>query len=283
MPIKSEILLTTRISDLDALRHVNNRIYAQFCAEGRYQLLKEHGYPLESLLAQGIYPRPTVAFVRFSLQQMAGTTLTVKTDAFPLENGIILWDHQILQPDGAAACQVQVRSVTVDRRGNPVDLLPHSNEAPEKVLIEEVPAFSGSCQRVTSPYSAIYTDMDAFGQLPFSAHWRMFEEGRHMFGQQLGLTLARLMQLDTHIFWVSGTYQVYKPVQAGQMVKISTWLERVVRIRAYFRQEIRSAEGDELLGASREEHLVVSLSKARARTLPPEMLAVLQDYIEYSE
>jgi acyl-CoA thioesterase FadM len=34
--------MTTRISDLDSLRHVNNRIYEQFCSEGRSRQLEEH-------------------------------------------------------------------------------------------------------------------------------------------------------------------------------------------------------------------------------------------------
>jgi acyl-CoA thioesterase FadM len=123
--------------------------------------------------------------------------------------------------------------------------------------------------------------MDVFGKLPLAAYWRIFEEGRHMFGEQLGLTLQKLVQLDTHIFWIAGTYHAYRPIHAGQQVIIHTWLERVDRIRAYFRQEIRSAAAGDLLGASREQHLIVSLSASRPKTAPPDLAAILEPYIEF--
>jgi acyl-CoA thioesterase FadM len=283
MSLKSSISMTTRISDLDSLRHVNNRIYEQLCLEGRFHLLEEQGYSIEALLDRAIVLRPLASFVKFSLQQKSGSTLNIETEAFPLGNGIILWNHQILQPDGNIVCQLQAKSETLDRYHKPIELLPGTGIEPVQVLIEDVPDFSGNCSRISSSYSAIYTDMDAFGQLPFAAYWRIFEEGRHMFGEQLGLTLEKLVQLDTHIFWTAGTYQYYKPIKAGQQVRIFTWLERIVRIRAYIRQEIRTPDGADLLGASREEHLLVSLSKARAKALPSEMATMIQDYIEYQD
>jgi acyl-CoA thioesterase FadM len=283
MSLKNTVSLTTRISDLDSLRHVNNRVYEELCSEGRYRLLEEHGSPIEVLLDKVITLRPVASFVRFARQQKAGAKLDIHTEAFPLGDGHILWNHQITEPDGETACTVQARSATLDRRNRPVELLPLVDEIPEAIHIEDVPDFSGQCSRLSSDYSAIYTDMDAFGNLPLAAHWRAFEEGRHMFGDQVGLTLEELVQLDTHIFWVSGTYQCYKPINPGQQVKIYTWLERMVRIRAYIRQEIRSADGTERLGASREEHLIVSLSKVRPKAAPGKMMEMIQPYVEFKE
>lgn len=283
MPIKSSIQITTRTSDLDSLRHVNNRIYEQFCSEGRYRLLAEQGYPMEALIDRAITFRPVATFVRFSHQQRSGATLSIETEAFPLGQGFIFWNHAISQGDGSTVCQVQARTQTRKRSLEPVDLLPATGEDPAPALIEDVPSFSGRCLRVASPYSVIYTDMDAFGTIPIAAWWRMFEEGRHMFGAQLGLTLGRLVGLDTHIFWIAGTYQFDQVITAGEQVTIHTWLERVDGIRAHIRQEIRTADGAGLLGASREEHLIVSLSRARPKTMPPEMAAMLQDYLEYQD
>jgi acyl-CoA thioesterase FadM len=283
MPLKSSIQLTTRTSDLDSLRHVNNRIYEQLCSEGRFRLLEEQGYPLEALLEKSYYLRPVASFVRFSHQQKSGATLDIQTEAFPLGDGMILWDHHISQPDGTPVCDLQARSQTLDRRRQSVELLPETGEDPPEVLIEDVPDFSGNCSRISSSYSAIFTDMDAFGILPLAAYWRIFEEGRHMFGEQLDLTLERLIQFDTHIFWIAGTYQCYQPIKAGQPVSIYTWLERIDGIRAYFRQEIRTADGANLLGASREVHLIVSLTRSRPKTLPPEMMALMQPYLEYPD
>jgi acyl-CoA thioesterase FadM len=283
MPLQSSIKLTTRISDLDSLRHVNNRIYEQLCSEGRFRLLEEQGYPIESLLENALTLRPVASFVRFSHQQKSGVTLDIQTEAFPLGNGMILWDHHISQPDGTLVCYLQARSQTLDRRRQPVELLPGAGENPPEMLIEDVPGFTGSCERISSSYSAIYTDMDAFGSLPLAAYWRIFEEGRHMFGEQLDLTLERLIQFDTHIFWIAGTYQCYQPIKAGQQISIFTWLERIDRIRAYIRQEIRTADRADLLGASREEHLIVSLTRSRPKTLPPEMMALMQPFLEYPD
>lgn len=194
---------------------------------------------------------------------------------------MILWNHHIRQTDGKSVCQVQALSETLDYKHRPIELLPVTDEEPVQILIEELPDFSGNCGRVSSQYSVIYTDMDVFGKLPFAAYWRIFEEGRHMFGEQLGLTPERLYQLDTNIFWVAGTYRYYQPIQAGQQVQINTWLERIARVRAYFRQEIWTAGGAELLGASREVHLIVSLSKAHTKTIPADVERLVHPFLEF--
>lgn len=283
MSVKSSISVKTRTSDLDSLRHVNNRIYEQFCSEGRYQLLEEQGHSIEALLDKAIALRPVASFVKFSIQQKSGSTLNIQTEAFPLGNGLILWNHHISQPDGKAVCHLQAKTETLERRHKPIELLPVADENPVPALVEDVPNFSGNCSRISSSYSAIYTDMDPFGNLPLAAWWRIFEEGRHMSSERLGLSLENLVRLDTHFFWVAGTYQCYKPIKAGQRVSIHTWLERIVRIRAYVRQEIRTADEAELLGASREEHLIVSLKEARPKALPSEMAAMMQVYLEYPD
>jgi acyl-CoA thioesterase FadM len=283
MPVKSSISMTTRTSDLDSLRHVNNRIYEQFCSEGRYTLLAEQGYSIETLLEKTIALRPVASFVKFFLQQKSGSTLNIQTEAFPLGNGLILWDHHISQADGKTVCHLQAKTETLKHHHNPVELLPVADGNPPQALIENVPNFSGNCSRISTSYSAIYTDMDPFGNLPLAAWWRIFEEGRHMSSELLGLTLENLVRLDTHFFWVAGTYQCYKPIKAGQQVSIHTWLERIVRIRAYIRQEIRTSDEAELLGASREEHLIVSLEKARPKALPSEMATTMQTYLEYKD
>ena len=281
MALKNSITLTTRVSDLDFLRHVNNKVYEQLCAEGRYRLLEEQGYSIETLMGKGIALRPMASFVKFALQQKSGATLNVQTEAIPLGNGVILWNHQITQPDGKTVCQVQAKTETLESLRKPVELLPATDEPVPQILIEDIPDFSGKCSRITTSYSVIYTDMDTFGNLPIAAYWRIFEEGRHLFGGQLGLTLDKLVQFNTHLFWVAGTYQYYQPVRAGQPLMIHTWLERIVKIRAYIRQEIRSADGAKLLGASREEHLIVSLTEARPREIPPEMATIVNELIEF--
>lgn len=283
MSLMSSHTVTTRISDLDSLRHVNNRIYEQYCADSRYRLLEEHGYPLNILHEKTISLRPVASHVRFRAQQKSGSTLMIETVAYPMDDGIILWDHNILQTDGELVCHLQAKTKTIKQHQTPIELLPITQAKPDQVFIEEVSSFSGTCSRASNSYKSIYTDMDTFGSLPIAAWWRIYEEGRHMAGGQLGLTLERFIQFDTHIFWVAGTYHFYKVIKPGQNLTIHTWLERIVRIRAYIRQEIRSEDGAQLLGASREEHLIVSLKTSKAKAMPSELAERLEGYVEYQE
>ena len=283
MALTNSISMTTRISDLDSLRHVNNRVYEQFCSEGRYKLLEEQGYSIESLLNKGITLRPLASFVRFFLQQKSNTTLNIHTEAFPTGNGLIFWNHLISQPDGNTACQLQVKTEALDRHGNPIELLPTVGEQPALVFSEDIPDFSGNCERITNSCTALFTDMDYFGRLPFTAWWRIFEEGRFRSSERLGLTPENFVRFDTHFFWVAGNYQYYKPIKAGQKVTIHTWLERIVRIRAYIRQEVRTADDANLLGASREEHLIVSLKEARPKAMPAGIAEMMAAYLEFQD
>lgn len=43
---------------------------------------------------------------------------------------------------------------------------------------------------------------------------------------------------------------------------------------------IRAADGPKLLGASREEHLILSRKEGRPKNVPPELKEVVEDYIE---
>ena len=271
----------TRIADLDSQRHVSNRVYEQFCAEGRYRLLEQHGWSLETLLARGVTLRPAATYVKFHRQQRAGAALTVETTAYPAENGVVVWDHSIRQDDGELACQVQALTSVAGRDGSVVEILPVAGDRPDPYLIEGVPDFSGTCQRAENDFSPPYSDMDYFGDLPVAAWWRIFEEGRHMAGDQLGLTRARFLQFDTMLFWIAGTYRFYRTIRPGQKLVIYTWLERIVRIRAIIRQEIRSADDQTLVGASREEHLIVSLQHSRPKAMPAELGETLTDYMEF--
>ena len=149
MSAASSISMTTRTSDLDSHRHVNNKIYEQFCSEGRYRLLQEHAYSIETLLNRAVTLRPVASFVKFFLQQKSGATLNIQTEAYPSGDGIILWDHHVSQPDGQAVCHLQAKTETLDRQRKPIELLPATEGSPFQLLIKDVPSFSGKCARVS--------------------------------------------------------------------------------------------------------------------------------------
>ena len=280
MPATSSISMTTRTSDLDSYRHVNNRIYGSSVWRAATGCCKSRVIP-SNASQPGRHPAPGGFLCQVLSPAEIRRNPACRGRGFPVGR----WHHSLgssHQPTGGqAVCRLQAKTETLDCHRKPIELLPATEGSPVQLLIEDVPSFSGKWRLAASSYAIIYSDMDAFGKLPIAALWRIFEEGRHMFGEQLGLSTERLVHVDTLLFWVAGTYRYYQPLNPGQQVSVHTWLERIARIRVFIRQEIRTADGAELLGASREEHLVVSLSEARAKPLPSELATMLQAYVEY--
>ncbi|MCC6276132.1 MAG: hypothetical protein IT569_09760, partial [Leptospiraceae bacterium] len=78
---------TTRFSDLDTQRHVNNTIYENFAETGRILLLSEFGWPIDRLLDEEISFRPVKCFVSFTEQQPMGAEILSKTKLYPQSDG----------------------------------------------------------------------------------------------------------------------------------------------------------------------------------------------------
>lgn len=282
-PYSISITRQARLADLDPQRHVTSRTYEYLAYEARHTLLADHGYPMQRLLDERIDLRPRRCNVRFVNQQYPNAPMNVPAHAYPGEAGRIVWDHPLAQPDGKTICRIVHEIEAIDQRaGAPIDLLPERAVLPDAAeLLHDVPAFSGRCNRLSLPYQTLMSDRDIAGGYGPGALWRIFEDGRTLFGERIGLTFDLIQQMDTTLFFMAATFQFFQELAPGTPVQIHSWLERTDKIRAYMRQDVTDATGRILFMSAQEEHLIVSLSRARPRRAPPEFYAMFADYLEF--
>lgn len=271
-----EYTAVTRFADLDTQRHVTSRTYEQFALEGRYRLLAQWGYSMEKILAERIYPVPLAGFAKFHRQQFPGASLVVKTAAFA-SGKAIHWQHGIFTAQGELVAELELKTQLL-RGSEPI--LPEGLPALEKVpRYFELPRWSGHNRRLVGLYTMPYSDRDFAGRYNVAALWRVFEEGRWLFAEKTGLTYEKIVELDTTSFYMGSVYNCYGEIPAGTTVQIMTWIERVEKIRYYFRQDV--LHNGRLLMAMRDEQLIVSLSKSRPQRATPQFLELLGDFIEF--
>lgn len=287
MAYTHSIYSKTRVADLDTQRHVTSRTYEAMCYEGRHALLEARGYSFDSMLEKKQRLVPLACYVKFINQQMPGAELRVDTIAYAEGEGVILWQQQVFAADDKPVCEILVRT-RFDEDGAPLDILqsdPEDQEAHAALekLLPIIAPFSGDCRQVESTLTALYSERNIFGEYSNGALWRFFEDGRWFFSEKLGLTLDTFVRLDTTAFFMGAVFHYYKPLRAGQSVYVFTWMERIEKIRGYMRQDayVKNEIGElELVMSSREEQLIVQLSKARPRRAPQEYIDILGDYIE---
>jgi acyl-CoA thioesterase FadM len=148
-----------------------------------------------------------------------------------------------------------------------------------QVLYEDLKPWSGRNQRVVSQYQIPYADRDFAGKYNAAALWKIFEEGRWMFVEKIGLTYERIVELDTTSFYMGSIYNFFAEVPAGRTLEVVTWIERIDKIRYYFRQDV--LHNGKLLLTMRDEQLIVSLSKARPQRASAEFMKYIGKYVEF--
>lgn len=275
MPFQHSLILKTRVSDLDTQRHTTSRTYENFCLEGRHALLAEKGLPIRDMVEQRILISPTHQYVKFMYQQEAGAELRTETAAYPAEGGAILWDQRVKQLDGKEVCHIQTRTVSQGR----ANLLGSEKEDHDlDIYFHDLNPFSGSCEVIESDYTPLYCERDIFGTYGPAQMWKVFEEGRWLFCARVGLTLERFVEMDTTSFYMGGVFNFHRPMTEGKKLKIRTWIERLDKIRYYFRQD--AVDEDGVLMSLRDEQLIVSVSAARPRKPPHEFASLIRPYLE---
>lgn len=275
MPFENKLSLVTRVADLDTQRHTTSRTYESFCLEGRHALLRDKGFSIRELVDQRIVLFPTHQYVKFMYQQEAGARLNVETRAYPGEDGFILWDQRVKQEDGKDVCHIQTRTGTQGHQ----NLLGSAKEDHDiEIYFNDLQAFSGACKVVKSDYTTLFCERDIFGAYSPAQMWKVFEEGRWLFCARVGLTLERFVEMDTTSFYMGGVFNFHRPLPAGKKLKIKTWIERLEKIRYYFRQDVIDEHG--VLMSLRDEQLIVSVSGARPRKPPPEFAKLIRPYLE---
>ncbi|MEQ9367059.1 MAG: hotdog domain-containing protein [Leptospirales bacterium] len=283
-PFSHTIVSRARFADLDPQRHVTSRTYEAFAYEARHKLLEQHGYPLQRLLEKKIRFLPRAGYVRFVNQQYPEADMHVPAVAYPGENGRIVWDHALTQPDDAPICRIVHELETIDSTtGQTLDLLTERAEPEPEIeeFLRTIPTFGGGCKRQSLAYQSLMSDRAVTGDYAPGALWRIFEDGRTLFGERIGLTFELIQEMDTTLFFMGATFRFHRPIPPGTPLAIHSWLERTDKIRAYMRQDVTDSTGEVLYMSSQEEHLIVSLSRARPRRAPQRFYDMFGEYTEF--
>jgi acyl-CoA thioesterase FadM len=258
----ASLRLTTRLSDLDSQGTLSLRACDQLAAEARELVLAAQG--------SGFSTQPPGA----------GVELKSSVQVFPAAEGGVIWDHRLEAADGAEICRFLLRTQSLDRNGEPLDLFTDARDLADSALLAAPAPFQGGCKQVQSAQMALFTDRDALGDHPVESLWRIFDEGRWRFAARIGLTEEMIRRLDTDLPLVGGVYEFRRPPRPGRELQLLAWVERIDRVRVFLRQEVYDPADGQLMLSAREEHTIVSLSKGRPRTPPVEYLELLADYVE---
>lgn len=284
--MRDEYTAITRFADLDTQRHITSRTYESFALEGRYRLLEKLGLPFERIKNEQISLVTINGYCKFHRQQFPGAALKVETAAHLLPAAAdgqqcLHWDQKILDASGELVAHLQ-QSTRAEKGGVPFTIEGLAGEAGEpvgQVLYEDLKPWSGRNQRVVSQYQIPYADRDFAGKYNAAALWKIFEEGRWMFVEKIGLTYERIVELDTTSFYMGSIYNFFAEVPAGRTLEVVTWIERIDKIRYYFRQDV--LHNGKLLLTMRDEQLIVSLSKARPQRASAEFMKYIGKYVEF--
>ena len=149
MTATHELSITTRFSDLDPQRHINNSYYEIYTREARYLILEQHGYDYARLIAEELYLQPLATEVFFHRQQSANTSLKVITEYEQSQEGIFRWLQKIQNSEtGVVACEMEHRT-RFEKKNQPyalhppeIPLSPHPFEN-----LKPIAGFNGSCMR----------------------------------------------------------------------------------------------------------------------------------------
>ena len=284
--MRDEYTAITRFADLDTQRHVTSRTYESFAIEGRYRVLAKLGIPFEQIKNEQISLVTISGYCKFHRQQFPGAELKVETVAQLMpaaagEKQKIHWDQKIFDPAGELVSHLQQLTRTI-KNNEPYEIHEEGfgSESAEPVLYEDLKPWSGRNQRVVSQYQIPYADRDFAGKYNAAALWKIFEEGRWMFVEKIGLTYERIVELDTTSFYMGSIYNFFAEVPAGRTLEVVTWIERIDKIRYYFRQDV--LHNGKLLLTMRDEQLIVSLSKARPQRASVQFLQYIGKYVEFT-
>lgn len=268
----------TAYYDLDWNRHVNSRTYEKFAYASRMQILNDYGYPISKMLDQEDKWISLSSKVRFLSQQFENSILTVKTELNRDKNDQFHFYHHIQDSDGIPVCNVWNVSALTNCKGESITidsvlLTDDRNKLYDVNLDERNPSWI----TLTHNYDIPFTDMNSFWNLPTDSIWKIFEEGRFLFFNEV-LDLGLIKKIDTSSFFMGGEIEMIELPKPGTRVIIHSWIDTFEKIRFYFRQDIVSQDG-RILVRMRDEQLFVALSTSRPRKAPLEFLEQVGKYI----
>lgn len=278
----------SRFQDLDTQRHVNNSLYGFFCLEAQYAILTEQGLDTAQLLEQHLYLETRSVSIDFFRQLRAFVALEVHSEYFFYKNGEVFWQHQIFSGEILSATVV-IHSVFLQNQKPilPLSLLHlQTAQKPQELVatLEKIkfPNFQENCKRSIADFPLRYIDLDAFHGYPAPFFWRLTEEGRWYFLEEMKLSLDFLFSKDM-MFFLLHSEHLYYPMARGDLrtkrVQVFTWYESMTRARTCIRQSIVDENGNPMF-ETRGEFALVSLSRAKPIRLPAIVLDMAKDYVE---
>lgn len=268
----------TRFGDLDTQRHVTSRTYELFALEARYSVLRDLGFSQERIQNEQIYLEAVRGYSKFHRQQFPGSELRVETQVSSLGGALLHWDQRILEKSGALVCHLQLETRLTQAK-NPIEVQGVEKQDSLEALYSDLAPWSGKGQRITSRYTMPFSDRDFAGRYNVASLWRIFEEGRWNFAAQTGLTYEKIIAMDTTSFYMGSVANYFEEIPAGETVDIVTWIERIEKIRYFFRQDI--VLNGKIMLSMRDEQLIVSVSKQRPQRASSFFLEYVAPYLEH--
>lgn len=273
----------TRFSDLDTQRHTTSRTYEDACLGDRYRILEEAGYDWKRMVEESVRITTIASDIRFLAQQMENTELGIRTETRPGETGVVLFTQEILGPNGKIAAEIRTL-VRIEKGGQPLQVLTSEESAEALVAsFESILPFSGRCERAATDRDLFYCERNPFGEYNPSHYWRLLEEGRWHFTADSGLSLEDLVAMDTTLFYMGGKIRYHRPLIPGRKARVRTWIRNFEKIWSRMRQEITDSVTGEILAESLDDLLVVSVSKARPKKPPEQLVTGFARVTEFPE
>lgn len=280
MALSHEHLITTRFSDLDPQRHINNSFYEIYTREARHLILQHHKYNYTRCVTEDLYIRPVATEVAFYRQQSANTPLKVITEYKQNKEGLIQWIQKIQNTkDDSVVCEMEHHTLLEKKNQLFVlDTIAHTTEPFKK--FEQIPEFNNSCKHSTLQIIPRHTDLDGFKKIPVPVLWRYNEEARWKFIDDSGLSFHEMKARDRALFWIHGRYDYTTPAQLHSKITIHTWIRKMEGARIYIRQYCENSTNGEKIMDMQGEFLTVALSRSTPVRIPDFIQSAFEQYTE---
>ncbi|MDH4199310.1 MAG: thioesterase family protein [Spirochaetia bacterium] len=273
---ETRLMLQTSVSDLDSQKHVNSASYLAFAEEGQYDLLKKNGFDYLYFRYNKLSVKTLASHINFHKQQFPQTFLEIITNIYR-DGDILYWKQNILNH---ASKELSCSLSTISKINSmPQDLAAFSRGIPFlEMESNNLGDFSQTCKRSMMYHKVRHVDLDGFEKLSTKTLWRLNEEARWSFLNETGISIENLLQNDITLFWIEGVYKYFENSGLGEPLRIFSWIDRMDKVRIYFRQEIIDSQGKRV-SFTEGKFLCVSITTSKPKRIPEFIKRAFVDYI----
>lgn len=129
MPIR------VRFYELDPYNHLNHASYIQYFEVARIELLREAGYDLPTMMAEGLMIVVSEIHTRFIASARTGDELIVETEVVSFKRVTTTWRQRLLR-DGQTIATQELQAAIVDLDNRPVRFPPQMVAALEPFTVD---------------------------------------------------------------------------------------------------------------------------------------------------